>query len=185
MKKKVLQIIFPDFEEIEALTPVDVLRRAGLVVDLAALGNSREVVGRSKIKVFADTLLADIDLSEYCAVVISGGSGVYNVLDNPLLLGAVRLANSMNILVCAICAGPLILKQAGILDGKKCTGYPNTAEKLGKLYSAESPCVFDQNILTSKGMGTATDFALKIVELLLGPEKSSQIAESICYKTKQ
>lgn len=177
--KKVALIIFDRFEEIEAITPIDILRRAGADVKILTLGNSLNVQGRSSIEIKADAFFSDSMDETFDAVVLSGGPGTYDVANNTSLLNFLKKHNSLGKLVAAICAAPIVLKNAGVLDGKTCTGHTSVMDTLGKNAICEA-VVTDSNVITSRGAGTALVFALKIVEELFGKEKSLIVADSIC-----
>lgn len=177
--KKVALIIFDRFEEIEAITPIDILRRAGADVKVLTLGSTLNVRGRSSIEIKADALFSDCMDEVFDAIVLSGGPGTYDVADNISLLNFLKKHNSLGKLVCAICAAPIVLKNAGLLDGKTCTGHTSVMDRLGEHANCES-VVSDSMLITSRGAGTALTFALKIVEELFGKEKALEIAESIC-----
>ncbi len=178
--KKVLVIIFDKFEEIEALASVDIFRRAGFDTTLANIGDTTEVEGRSAIKVFADTTFDTVKNSDFDAIVVSGGSGTYNVLDNVELLNLLQRHKNKGAVVAAICAAPLVLARAGVLSKLKCTGHTSIWDKLENCDSS-SAVVNNLRVITSQGAGTAIEFALAIVEELSGKELANDIAKSICF----
>lgn len=178
--KKAVVVIFEDFEEIEAIACIDILRRAGIETVIATLNNSLETKGRSGIRILGEKYLGDIDDS-FDALVISGGGGIFKVSDSDLLKKVVQRYARFERLVCAICAAPIALKKAGILDGIECTSYPSISDEFDR-YNKVSEVVVDRNIITSQGAGTAIRFALEIVKNLLGEKISVEIAKSICFK---
>ncbi len=153
------------FEEIEALTVVDVLRRAGLQVETVGVIGS-VIEGSHGVKVMVDKTLHQIKPDEYDAIVLPGGSpGYKNLGRSSRIVQILKDFNKKDKLICAICGAPSILAKEGLLDDKKATIYPGNEKLLS--YPRGSRVVIDGNIITSQGPGTAIEFALKIVEKLL------------------
>lgn len=182
MMKKVLVILFDKTEEIEALAPADILRRAGACVLTAAVGNSRRIVGRSGIPIEADAPLADIGGERFDAAVLPGGPGVFAAAADARLAGLLKRLDEEGVLMCAICAAPAALGRAGIIGGRRCASHPSVAGELPTRDAAAST-VRDGALITSQGAGTAVEFALEIVSALFGAEKAAEISESICFKS--
>lgn len=156
------------FEEIEAMTVVDVLRRASLHVVTAGIPSSI-VTGARGMRIIADKKISDIG-SDFEAIVLVGGDpGYRNLAKNRKVLNLVKELHDKGKLVAAICASPSILTGLGLLDKKKATIYPGMEHLLPKPRSED--VVIDENVITSKGPGTSMKFALKIVEKLKGTEK--------------
>lgn len=169
---RALVLLANGFEEIEAVTIVDVLRRAGIQVTLASLEEG-PVCGSHDIAVNPDTSLERVDAGEYDALVLPGGMpGAKYLASDARVLDLVRAFVAQRKLTAAICAGPTVLLAAGVLSGVRATGYPGFALP-GSLYS-EDRVVEDGPILTSRGPGTAMDFALALVKRLVGPEIAEQ-----------
>ena len=171
------------FEEIEALTPVDVLRRAGLELKTVAVGNSKTVKGSHGIEIVADMLESELphDIPE--AIILPGGMpGTINLEESPIVIDTLLRAMSNGSLVCAICAAPSILGISGYLKGRKATCYPGFEEYLDEATFTGERVVRDENIITAKGMGCAAEFALIIVEALCGKEKANEVATSAIIK---
>ena len=182
MQKHVLVILAEGNEEVEALTQIDLLRRADIKVTVAGLSGI-EVKGSHDIVVKADTSLeqfsGDID-----AVILPGGMpGTVYLYKSEKVLSIVREAYNKGLLCAAICAAPLVLDTAGILEGKKFTCYPGIEEKINTGIFCEDKVVQDGNIITSRGVGTAIPFALAIVEYFLGKEKSEELASEIVFSS--
>lgn len=174
----VLCLLGEGFEEIEAVTPVDILRRAGVGVVLAAAGGSLTVVGRSGISMMAGRFADTLDANDFDALILPGGPGVAGLRRTGL---AARLAADFHAsgkIVAAICAAPLILLDAGLLEGVALTCHASAA---GELPWADigQRVVVSGNIVTSRGAGTSLDFALALVRVLVGPEKEAEVAASI------
>ena len=168
------------FEEIETVTPVDVLRRAGHDVTLAALGPRRAVAGRSGITLEADTLLTSIAPEAiYTLLLLPGGPGVKHLRASPEIRDIIGRHTMADRWIAAICAAPLVLHDAGLLSGRRYTAHPSTATELTAI-DAATRVVVDGRIITSRGAGTALDFALKLVELLGDEATAKKIATDIC-----
>ncbi len=122
---KVLVFIAEGFEEIEALTVVDILKRADIQCDMCSITSNKEVIGAHNISVKADKILEDIKATEYSALVIPGGMpGATNLRDNNKVINLVKEFNKDKKLIAAICAGPIVLSKANIIKGKEVTSYP-------------------------------------------------------------
>lgn len=172
------------FEEIEALTPVDLLRRAGVECITVSISDNRTVVGARGISVNVDKTLGEIDAREAELLVLPGGMpGTTNLAACDKLMAVVdefAKSGDNSKRVAAICAAPArIFGARGLVEGKKAICYPGMEEELkGAIVTVES-VVTDGNITTSRGMGTAAEFALELVKLICGEEKSEQIRKSV------
>lgn len=180
---KIVVFLADGFEEVEALTVVDYLRRMDIEVDTVSIGEEREVKGAHNIRVIADKTMAELDgLDTYSGVVIPGGlPGATNLRDDERVIDTVKTLYEKDKLVAAICAGPVVLERAGIIKGKKITSYPGFEKELeGAKYQA-SPIVVDGNIITARGPYYAVNFAISIIDYLLGKEKAEELKEDILY----
>lgn len=167
------------FEEIEALTPVDVLRRAGLELKTVAVGGTKAVKGAHGIEVAADITEAEFCDKSPSIVILPGGMpGTTNLMESAAVSFAVIDALACGGLVCAICAAPSIPGQMGLLKHHRATCFPGFEEYLDGATVENERVVCDGQFITAKGMGCASEFALAIVEALLGKEKADKIAES-------
>lgn len=175
----VLVILAEQFEEIEALTPIDLLRRAEVDVTLASLGDTTLVTGRSGVAVRADTTFADAAKRDYDCLVLPGGPGTKLLRADPRVRDCVLRHHAAGRLVAAICAAPAVLHDAGLLAGRRYTAHFSVGKELPHILSDERT-VEDGRIITSRGAGTALDFALLLVEHLTNPGKAREIARSIC-----
>lgn len=181
---RVIVFLAEGFEEVEALTVVDYLRRVDIVVDTVSITDGRQVKGAHDIVVVADKTIEELgDLENYTTVVIPGGMpGATNLRDNERVTNIVKEIYEKQQLVAAICAGPIVLHRAGILDDKLVTSFPGFEEELsGAVYTGKK-VERDGNIITSRGPFYAVDFALEIVDYLLGGEKLEELKKSILYK---
>jgi 4-methyl-5(b-hydroxyethyl)-thiazole monophosphate biosynthesis len=176
-----LVIIFDGVEELEAVAPIDCLRRAGIHVTVASASESLSTKGRNEITLTADSSLDEAILVEYDLVVIPGGPGHTALVHDPRIEELLVRQNEAGRLVASICAGPVVLKEAGLLEGKAFTSFPGTAGELPDRLPDQS-VVRDGNIITSQGAGTALPFALELVEALCGETTRRAISESICER---
>ncbi len=164
------------FEEIEAVTVIDVLRRAG--VEVTTLGTaSRQPTGSHGMSLVADGLLADQADKTWDLVVLPGGMpGSAQLRDDPQVQALVTQQNAAGRRLAAICAAPIALSSAGVLDGRKATSYPSFADHLPETrYSNERVCV-DNHITTSRSPGTALEFALNLVAQLTSQTRADELA---------
>lgn len=169
------------FEEIEALTVVDLARRAGIEVDVISAMADCIVCGSHKIPVVCDMHISDVEKDVYDMVVLPGGPGHRALEENSVVMDMVDTYFAKGKFVAAICAAPSILGKRGILNGKKACCFPSFEKYLeGAEVSFDKVCV-DGNVITSRGMGTAMDFAIAIVEALEGKEKALEKAKEIVY----
>ena len=167
------------FEEIEALATVDVLRRAGINTVTTGIPGTM-VQGSRGIKVFADKRLEDINFDEFDVLVLPGGNpGYMNLEKSNTIMDAIRKFDENGKTIAAICMAPTLLAKAGVLEDRMATVYPGGERQLPK--PREGKVVVDGHIITSQGPGTAIDFALKIVETLMGPEKSDDVIRLLVY----
>ena len=180
--KRVSIFLAPGFEEVEALTPIDLLRRAGAQVTIVSIGEEKAVTGSHQITVTADALFEETDFSDQDLFILPGGQpGTNNLKACKKLRDLLEDANKKEKLLAAICAAPTVFGDMGLLKGKRATCYPSCEEGLvGAEYVIER-VVVDGNITTSRGVGTAIPFALSLIEQLFGKEKSEEIRTSIIY----
>lgn len=181
--KKVAVFLANGFEEIEAITPIDLLQRAGIVVNTVSITNDNLVVSARKVKITADKIIGEIDFSEYDMLVMPGGPGTQNYFNCQLLLdNVVKFSKDVeNKKVAAICAAPTVLASLGLLEGKSAVCFPACKNDLlkGKAVLKDDRAVVDGNIITSRSAGTAMDFSLAIISELLGKEEAKKISEEI------
>ena len=170
------------YEEIEALTVVDILRRQGIDTEMVSIMGEKTVMGSHQIPVVMDSLIEDVDFSKVDVLVLPGGlAGTKNLEACTLLMEQVDAFVSAGKTVCAICAAPSILGHRGLLKGKRAIAYPGFEDQLEGALVTYEPAVQDGNIITGRGMGCSIPFALKIVEHLAGAQASDEMAEKIVY----
>jgi len=169
-------------EEIEGLTVVDVVRRAGIAIDMISITGKKEVAGAHGITFAADVLAEEADFDSYDGIVLPGGMPGTRYLGEcrpltELLLQFFREGRK----VAAICAAPSVLGGLGILEGKKAACYPGFEDKLKGAEVVFDQVVRDGNVTTSRGMGTAIPFALDLVSQLVSEEKAQELKTGIIY----
>lgn len=180
--KKAAILLADGFEEIEGLTVVDILRRASIYVDTISITEDYMVHGAHGINVQTEDLFDEVNFEEFDMIVLPGGMpGTTNLNGHAGVKRVVRDFAENGKYVTAICAAPSILGGLGLLKGRRAACYPSVEDKLSGAVIMRVPVVQDGNIITSRGMGTAIDFALKLVEVLADKAKAEGIAASIIY----
>lgn len=174
------------FEEVEALTPVDLLRRAGLDVKMVSAGE-KLVTGARNITVQADMLLADVDMDACEMLILPGGMpGTKKLFENETVCALVKqtAANETKYLA-AICAAPsIILGGLGLLGGKRATCYPGMEDGMIGATAVDADAVRDGRIITGRGVGGALAFSKELIAVLCGNEKAEEIAHDVVYYAK-
>lgn len=183
MSKKVSVIWHQNMEEIEGVTPVDLLRRAGIIVDVFSANDNLKIIGAHQLVLMAEQKISTLNPNEYEAIVLIGGAGVETLLNNNSLIKLTREFNEKNKLIGAICASPQILGKAGIIDHLKITHYPGNDKFLNNTVDlTPKNLVIDRNIITSVGPGAAIDYSLALIKYLLGENSKNKIKEQIIYQ---
>lgn len=182
VKAAVLVPLAPGFEEIEAVTIIDVLRRADVVVRVAGLAG-RSVTGAHGITLESDCLLDEVRAEELSMLVLPGGMpGTTNLASDARVLALARALASSGRTVAAICAAPLVLERAGLLAGREVTSYPSVRSQLVSARVLDRPVVVASGpILTSQGVGTALEFALALVAELVGPARARELGAALLF----
>jgi len=179
---KVYIFLAPGFEEIEAGTPADILRRAGIQVDFVSIDDSDYVTGARGITFKADAKFSDIDKDGADILVLPGGMpGTTNLKNFNPLMELVKDYNSRGKRIAAICAAPTIFGGLGLLNGKKAVCYPGMEDGLTGAITSETSVVTDGNITTSRGMGTAIDFSLELLSILTDEAEADSMASKVVY----
>jgi 4-methyl-5(b-hydroxyethyl)-thiazole monophosphate biosynthesis len=174
----VLTVLAEGFEELEAVAPVDLLRRAGITVTVASLNPGPVVVGRSGLALQPETNLAHVLAQDFDLVLLPGGPGVRHLRADPRIRELVMRQHTRGALLAAICAAPTILHDAGLLKGRRYTAHPSVANELPERLGHEK-VVRDGHIITSRGAGTAIDFGLALVASLTNPATADDVGRSI------
>lgn len=165
--KKVAVILANGFEEIEAIAPIDILRRADFKVDV--FGLTEEVSGAHDIIIKADYILNE-PLTDYDLIVLPGGMpGSKNLRDSDLVIETLQQMNQANNKIAAICAAPIVLEKANLLEGKKFTHFPGIEDQVASgLDQKDAVVVVDGNLITARGAGVALEFGYTLVDILGG-----------------
>lgn len=173
---RVLIPLAPGCEEIEAVTAIDILRRAGIEVTAAGLSSGPVRASRGTV-LLPDATLDEALKNDYDMIVLPGGMpGSEHLKDDPRIISLLQRMAREGKFVTAICAAPMALHAAGLLEGKRATSFPGVLDKLpGSHAYQQDAVVVDGNIATSRGPGTAMDFALQLVELLAGKPKRDAV----------
>lgn len=182
---KALVFLASGFEEIETVTVVDVLRRAEVNVTVAGL-TSNVIEGKHGVKVVPDKSIDEVSVEDFDAIFVPGGNpGYKNLREDPRVIEMVKNAFESNKIIAAICAGPTVLSDAGVLEGKTCTIYPGMEDELeaGGGTPKQDMVVVDGNIVTSRGPATAIPFALKLTEMLAGKKVAEAVSKKILVNT--
>ena len=171
------------FEETEAIAPIDLLRRAEIPT-LTVGVDGKTVTGSHGIPVVADIELGQMDLTQLEMIVLPGGlGGVATARKSPEALDALRFAWDNGKFVAAICAGPTVLADIGITDGRKATCYPGCETGMGNASMvSDTPCVRDGKLITGTSAGCAIPFGLALVEALKGKEEADRVARQIVIR---
>ncbi|HEY9059606.1 MAG TPA: DJ-1 family glyoxalase III [Pseudobacteroides sp.] len=168
---KVFVLLTDGFEEIEAVSPIDILRRAGIDVTSVSITKKRQVKGSHDIIIEADTLFEECDFSKGDMLVIPGGPGTSSFSQHKGFVTLLTDYFNNEKWIASICAAPTILGKLGMLKGKKAICYPGMeSDLMDASVEFDSNAVVDGRLITSKGAGTAIEFSLKIVECLVGNE---------------
>ncbi len=183
MIMRILTLLAPGFEEIEAVTVIDILRRAGFDVVTASVAE-KVVTGSHRIPLIADTMLDDVAMDGFTALYLPGGQpGTRNLAADERVIGLIKTFHTQKRYIAAICAAPTILLTADILKKRRITSYPSERDKFDPGFYRDEEVVRDGHIITGRGVGTALPFALKLVELWSGKESAEKLAGKIVFKT--
>lgn len=179
---KVYTFLANGFEEVEALCVIDLLKRASMDVVMVSVSGDLKVNGAHNIDIMADVLFEDASFEDVDVLFLPGGMpGTKNLDNHEGLKQKLVEFNNNGKLITAICAAPMVLGHLGILNGKDATCYPGFEQELIGANVLYDNVVVDGNVITSRGMGTAIDLGLKLIELLIDKDASFEMAEKICY----
>lgn len=181
--KDLLVFLANGFEEIEALTVVDFLRRAELTVETVSIYETKEVKGAHDIIVVADEIFSNIKLDEYRGLYILGGlPGATNLKEDHRVVEAVKTFNRQGKITAAICAGPTVLDRAGLLESKKFTCFPGYEGNLSVQESLDEIVVKNGTVITGMGPALEMDMAFTLIEVLKNKETADAICEEVLYQ---
>ena len=175
-------ILGTGFEEIEAISPCDILRRGGVEVRFAGIGGTL-VTGGNGITVQADCTVEELDLEAMEMIMLPGGmGGVRSVLGSEAAMNAVKTAYEQGKFVTAICAAPTILAKLGITDGKQATVYPGMEDQMGSAVMKDTNAIRDGKVITGRAPGAAMDFGYLLLETLKGTEVMKKVRNGMVYQ---
>ncbi|MDO5135736.1 MAG: DJ-1/PfpI family protein [Eubacteriales bacterium] len=183
MSKKVYIFLADGFEDIEGLTVVDLMRRAGIGITTVSIKETREVTTSHGISLLADGCFSQMDFSDGDMLVLPGGMpGTKYLGEYEPLKELLKSFYNKGGKIAAICAAPTVFADLGFLKGRRATAYPSCMGGLKDAIPSEEAVVVDGNVTTSRGLGTAIDFSLSLIGQLLGEEKAKEIGASIVYR---
>lgn len=177
---KFLVFLADGFEDVEGLTVIDYLRRADVEVDTVSVMEGLEVITKSNIKLFADKHIDEINPDNYHGLYIPGGTkGAETLRDDDRVIEIIQKFNQEKKIIAAICAGPIVLNRAGVLEDKKATSFPSIKEELDNVgqYIDDQIVVTDGNITTSRGAATTVYIAMRLVEIIKGAGAVEELKE--------
>ena len=184
MGKSALFVFTDGLEELEAVAPLDILRRSGVECTVASQTGRLEVTGRNGITLKADCHFAAVSDKSFDLVVLPGGPGVHALRNTPTLLQVLQKQASDGKPLAAICAAPTVLHDAGLLEERSYTAHFTVADELPEIIE-DAAVVVDGNIITSRGAGTAVEFGLTLAKILAGEDTAREVADSIHYQAGQ
>ena len=170
------------FEEIEAVSPCDILRRGGVEVQFAGIGG-RLITGGNGITVQADCTVEEMDLNNMDMIVLPGGlGGVHSISGSETAMNAVRYAYENGKFVAAICAAPTVLAGLGITDGRQAVCYPGMEDQMGNAVMVDADAVADGKVLTGRAPGAALEFGYLLLKTLKNAETAEKVRSGMVYK---
>ena len=180
--KKTAILFATGYEEVEALTVVDLLRRAKIGCDIVAVDDGDFVTGSHGIAIRADLGFTQTDFDACDGVILPGGlKGTNHLKKDPRVIALLQRFHEEGKLTAAICAAPTVLAEAGILEGKHAVCYPGLEGELTGAIPMAAPSVPDENVITGRALGSAIPFALEIIRYFEGEEAAAAVAKGIVY----
>ncbi len=180
---KIKMLIAEGFEEIEAITLIDLLRRAGYDLKTISINQNSEIEGAHKIKIITDMVFDDVSFNDTDILMLPGGvPGVPNLVSENKVLDLVKNFYNQKKFIVAICAASFVLERAGIITGRKITCYPTWEDKITSAIIKRKNVVVDGKIITARGVGAAIDLGLKLVELFSSKKESKILKQKIVYR---
>lgn len=181
--KKAVVFLADGCEMVEALTPIDLLRRAGIEVLTVSINGREHIISSHNVEIKADRMFDEHVADHADMVILPGGMpGTLHLGEHKGVTDIVKRFHKEGKYISAICAAPSVLAAQGILEGKKAIAYPSFEEKLTGAEVVREEVVRDGNVITSRGMGTAIPFALALIEALMGQECAEKVKQDIIYK---
>lgn len=179
--KRINIFLADGFEEVEAFTVVDILRRAGARIDMVSVTKDLAVRSSHGVEVKADKLFEEADRDADLLVLPGGMPGTLSLKAHEGLAGLLKEFYGEGKYIAAICAAPTVFGSLGFLEGRRATCYPSMEDGLIGAEKVTDPVVADGNVITSRGVGTAIPFALVLVEILLGKNKAEEVKQAIVF----
>lgn len=181
MQKRVAVMLGDGFEPVEAIAPVDALRRGGVDVTMVSVMGDRLVMAAQGVPVMADEQVDAVELGDFDMIVVPGGSGgVQNLAKCQLLLDALKTFSEQGRFIGAICAGPTILADLHLLDGRTATCYPGCQTNFPEgVYQDVYDVVRDTSLITASGPGQALDFGIELLRALMGDKAADEVAKGM------
>ncbi len=177
---RVALLLATGYEELEAVTVVDIMRRSQIVCDIVAVSHDLIVPSARDVKIVADIMIDDAVSNQYDMIVLPGGiDGTENLANDKRVVELLKRQLKRGAKIGAICAAPTVLERHGMADGKSITCHPVAREAIKNAHLKDEPVVKDGLLITSQGPGTALKFALDIVEELLGKEKKEELKKAL------
>ncbi|MDQ0567807.1 DJ-1 family glyoxalase III [Mycoplasma yeatsii] len=177
--KKIIMYLNPGFEETEAVSVCDILKRADIQVDIVSTIDDLEVTGAHNITIKADKLWKDININDYDGMFLPGGSGVMSLVGNQRMIDEILYFNSQNKLIASICAAPQIIGQTKLLDNKNVSYFPGCNQFLENSNYVKKAFATENNIITGASMGSAILFGLELVRYLKGEQVSKELEKNL------
>jgi protein deglycase len=169
------------FEDLEAIGTVDILKRAGIEIDLVSVLNEQTVTGSYGIKIIPNKMMNQISVNDYDGILIPGGKQAYYIRELDSVLKLVKQFYRNDKWLMSICAGPTVFGVLGILDGKKYISFPGTEISMNNAIRVDEPVVKDGKFITARAAGSVFDFAFEIIKTVLGEEVLNNVKERIVY----
>ena len=167
------------FEDVEAICTIDMLRRAKIEIDLVSITGQKELITQSGIGLNAEKLINEVDLNEYCFVILPGGKAIFEThRDSNITKSVIKHFYDRKLLISAICAAPIVIKD--YLKNQEFTCFPSCEDEIEGIYKKSKVEVHD-NIITSKAAGTTFEFAYEIIKYLKGEEIAQKTLDSVYY----
>lgn len=177
--KKIMVPLANGFEELEAITVIDVLKRADLEVEIVTL-EDLEVESSNQVVVKADKKIEQVVKKDLAGIILPGGMpGAKNLKNNPKIIEIVQDLAENNDLIAAICAAPIVLSQAGVVADKKLTSYPGFEDQLKAKQYLQQRVVVDENVITARGPGVALEFAMAIIKYLKDEDEVNRLKDAM------
>ena len=178
MENRLCILVADGVEEMELVVPVDIFRRVHMPVTIVSATEERHITSAHGIHIVADRVLSEVSIDDFDGIVLPGGPSSFTLKDQPAVLNFVKSFHEHDRWIAAICAAPLILKNAGVLNGQSFCAHPCTYETLSGV-NTEKEVVVDGHLITAKGPGVAADFGLAIVDQIMGRQVAIDISEEM------